>query len=560
MKYIKQNIWTFLVFVIGVVAIFLIDANQKESDLQKRKLLLEQVHNQAIHEFSAAINKFAALVSGMRSFMNMSETLPTAIEFQLFVQNQMNDINSQDSLVVSYIDTTHTFRYSFTPTAMDPSHLVGIEVSSLRPKDEISRLNNMMNEDKLNLFPPINLVEGWVGLPIDFRVYRDGRVIGYVASLISFKTLIQDLYDTELSRDFVFQFNIDNKYDFDREIVHNNTKVYHDSRDPEYYGNFNLEPSDFIFTTVNYYGCKVKISTAYKDSNYSRNEFTLILWTGHLSLTLLFFLLNRQMITSRKLNIKLNKNNRLLDLQKEKISLRNTQLESLNKTKDKLFSIIGHDVKQPLTSIKGLLSLLEQEEIQDPDLYKIITDLEDSTRNTVNLLDNLLRWATSQTGELKFQPTKLLLNDLVKQAVDSLRYQAKDKSINLSYNSEDQIECYVDSNMMSSVIRNLVSNALKFTNEQGEIKVGTVLKEETVLFIVEDNGVGMKQEEVDNFLDFQTQISKTGTFGETGTGLGLLLCQEFIARHKGRIDVKTKLGEGTTFTVTLPLLSIGQDN
>ena len=324
MKNFRQNIWTILVFIIGLVVIFFIDANQKESELQKRKLQLEQVHSHAIQEFSSGINKFAAVVSGMRSFMNMSVNLPTASELQLFVQNQVNDLNSQDSIVVSYIDTTHTFRYSFTPSAMDPHNFVGKKDFSLRDNDEIARLNNMMNEDKLKLFPPINLVEGWTGLPINFRVYREGRVMGYVASLFSFKTLIGDLYDTDLSKEFVFHFNMDNKFDFDREIVHDNTKVYNDSRDPEYYGNFNLETSDFIYTSINYYGHTVKIGTAYKDPNFSINELTLILWIGHVSLTLLFFLLNRQMITSRELNYKLDKNNKLLDLQKEKISLRNT--------------------------------------------------------------------------------------------------------------------------------------------------------------------------------------------------------------------------------------------
>ncbi|PKA82086.1 signal transduction histidine kinase [Ulvibacter sp. MAR_2010_11] len=553
MRIIKQNLWTLIILIIGCIAIILVDRNQKQNQLQKQTLILEESHNQVISKFSIAIDKFAAVVSGMRSYMNLSNEIPSAEELQHFVQNQLNDLNSKDSIVVSYIDTNHIFQYSFSRYHMNPVDLVGKSVSVFRSEEQLEVLNTLMLDDKLTLFPPINLVEGWVGLPINFRIHREGRTLGYLAPIISFESIMHELYEDESSKDFVFKFKFNDMFDFDRTQVYDGTLVYSQQEDPEHYANYELEHTDFIYTNLFKYGSTIEIGTAYKEKVVANSNFIYILWIGHFILTLLFFLLNKQMLRSRLLNRKMKETNALLMINREETARQNVELTKLNVTKNKLFSIVGHDVKQPLNSIKGLLHLLEDEEIEDAGLKNIITDLKDSTQSTVNLLDNLLRWSSTQTGSLDFNPTKFHINSLISEQFSILKQQASNKMIDLKLDLDKDLELWADKDMLGSAIRNLISNAIKYSYEKGLVLVSTKVQKEFLIIEIEDNGTGMKQKELDKFFELQAQVSKMGTSGESGTGLGLLLSQEFVKKHKGEILVKTTLKKGTKFSIVLPL-------
>jgi signal transduction histidine kinase len=254
----------------------------------------------------------------------------------------------------------------------------------------------------------------------------------------------------------------------------------------------------------------------------------------------------------QKLNGWINNANDLLELKRVELATKNEELYKVNDGKDKLFSIIGHDLKGPLNSISGLLQLLEFEEISDPGLKGVIKRLGYSTNNTKNLLDNLLRWARPQTGDIDYIPKQQSIHKLVEEVVNELNQMASDKDINISSTIDKSIAHLVDVDMIQTVLRNLISNAIKFTKKGGEIRLNSKLTENSLSLKVIDNGKGMPQEHLDQVFKIDKHLTTEGTSGELGTGLGLLICSEFIKKHGGKIGVESSLGKGSSFTITLP--------
>ncbi len=163
---------------------------RRETELENRRLELAEVHSSAINKFQNSIDQFAVLVSGMKAFVHINDKFPSDTLLQAFIQGQLNDIGFKDFIVVSFVDTNHIFKYSFTRYDLDPSGLVGRSVGAMRDGNELDRLNRLMQSDEMLLFKPINLVEGWIGIPLNFRVRRNGVTLGYIAPIIDFKTML----------------------------------------------------------------------------------------------------------------------------------------------------------------------------------------------------------------------------------------------------------------------------------------------------------------------------------------------------------------------------------
>lgn len=547
--------WLFLAIflLLGAVFIYFLNENFEQNEREALQLKLINEHNRSIDTFTNSVDKFAGLVSGMRSFMNLSPELPTAPEFQRFVKNQFNDINLQDSFVISFIDTSHIFRQSFTQDVINPANLVGTSVGSLRSEKKVARLTSLMKQDSLRVFSPINLVEGWVGLPINFRVHREGRTVGYVAPLLDFKSIVQEIYNDQEADQFVFHFSTHEGHDFDRERIYDGTKVYNNNVDGQYHKNFDVNPASFLYTTVSYYGFDIRIGTALKDDGMTDTSFSRVLLFWYLTFTVFGFIVVWQVHRFRKLNSRLVKINAKMKRRRLEIGDKNRELRQLTTTQKKFFSIIGHDVKQPLNAIQGLLHLLQEEEVYDPELQSIINHLTKSTGTTVSLLDNLLRWAMSQTGDLKFMPSKVEINKLLLEVSDTLGHQASEKHLELIHQLSEGISYRGDKDMLSTIFRNLLANAIKFSNPGGKIYIQSKITKDAVTIKVRDNGIGMTEEEVNSLFQLDKQISTVGTFGETGTGLGLILCYDFAKKHRGHISVESELHKGTEFTLVLPL-------
>ncbi|MFD1294412.1 tetratricopeptide repeat protein [Lutibacter holmesii] len=252
----------------------------------------------------------------------------------------------------------------------------------------------------------------------------------------------------------------------------------------------------------------------------------------------------------------------LLEFRNFQISRMNTEIEEqrdylnqLNKTKDKFFSIIAHDLKNPFNSIKGFTELLidNRGDYDSEKQLKFLRIIKDSTVKASTLLNNLLTWANSQSGNLTYSPKKIELVLQVIDVVSLLEIQAVKKDIHIFNNIDHNLTVAGDENMVNTIFRNLISNAVKFTKPNGEVRIESSLKNNMVEISVKDNGVGISDEDLKNIFSLEVKNTQLGTAKEQGSGLGLILCKDFVEKHGGKIWVNSVLGEGTEFTFTLPV-------
>jgi PAS domain S-box-containing protein len=231
------------------------------------------------------------------------------------------------------------------------------------------------------------------------------------------------------------------------------------------------------------------------------------------------------------------------------------QLREINATKDKLFSIIAHDLRSPYNAQLGFLeTLLNQESPYSPEERKrIIQNLYNTTRQSFSLLDNLLIWSRSNAGKIAYRPEALLVAQLFEDVTEMLRYSAQAKNINVEFDlPDDNMEVTADSEMTSTILRNLVSNAIKFTPEHGKIKLSALQRDaQQTVICVADTGVGIPADQIPKLFEAESTYSTTGTNQERGTGLGLIVCREFVERNGGKIWAESTLGQGSTFYFTL---------
>jgi PAS domain S-box-containing protein len=230
------------------------------------------------------------------------------------------------------------------------------------------------------------------------------------------------------------------------------------------------------------------------------------------------------------------------------------ELKILNHTKDKFFSIIAHDLKNPFGSLLGASEYLYKE-IDKHDTQKarkLSKILYDSSKNAFDILANLLDWSRSQTGSLEFDPRRIDLYDMVYRNVQLTALQAAEKEIKISMKVEEGLRCNADPNMLDTILRNLLINALKYTHPGGEVVIEAIRNADAILVSVKDNGIGIPEEDLDKLFRIDVKYVNNGTNNERGTGLGLILCSEFIHLHGGKIWVESRLHEGSTFYFTIP--------
>jgi len=245
----------------------------------------------------------------------------------------------------------------------------------------------------------------------------------------------------------------------------------------------------------------------------------------------------------------------ITERKKSEVSLKESeqQLKELNTTKDKLFSIIAHDLRTPFTNIIGLTGLLIDNSIDFEESEKYIKILNSSAKNTLILLDNLLNWAKSQTGQLIFKPEKIIISNVIQEIIALNKLHADTKSISVSYTSSNDLEVFADANMLRTVLRNLISNAIKFTNTGGHVNIKSILKNNHVEISISDNGIGMNEEKHKFLFEIISNTTTLGTANENGSGLGLVLCKEFVNKNGGTIWAESEEGKGSCFKFTLPL-------
>ncbi|MFW6043600.1 MAG: sensor histidine kinase, partial [Marinilabiliaceae bacterium] len=229
-------------------------------------------------------------------------------------------------------------------------------------------------------------------------------------------------------------------------------------------------------------------------------------------------------------------------------------LRELNETKDKIFSIIAHDLKSPFQSIIGFATMLNQglEGYSSLEIKKMASQISDVSEKTYKLLEDLLTWSKSQLGQLTPKPVKTNVRDLVSKAFDPLKAQAEKKDLKLINESDGELFFKADRDMLEFVVRNLVHNGVKFTTPGGKVRCYTTAGDDTISLHVEDTGIGIQPAKQREIFSLSGNLSTSGTSEEAGTGLGLMLSREMVEANQGTINVESELGEGACFTITLP--------
>jgi signal transduction histidine kinase len=248
-------------------------------------------------------------------------------------------------------------------------------------------------------------------------------------------------------------------------------------------------------------------------------------------------------------------------LQKQTIIEENTRIKNIsaelgnaNAAKDKFFSIIAHDLRNPFNSILSFSSLLTNnlQAMSPAAVQKSILQINASAQSAFKLLENLLEWARSQTGHIEYNPTAIQLSSLFSISYELTEVMAKEKDIELVFDNPGNTEIIADNNMILTVLRNLVSNAIKYTDKGGCVRVLSKRLNNEVVISVSDTGVGIHPDDIYKLFNISDKFSTEGTEKETGTGLGLLLCKEFVEKHGGKISVESEIKKGSVFTFNLP--------
>jgi len=231
-----------------------------------------------------------------------------------------------------------------------------------------------------------------------------------------------------------------------------------------------------------------------------------------------------------------------------------SQLTELNQVKDKLFSIISHDLRNPLATMQSFLKLITErhDQLSDTDKEKLIAEAQQSLDYLNQLLYNLLQWSKSQMQLLEFRPDYQSVHDALERNRRLLFLQAQMKQIQVQAASTDALTVFADKDMLDFMLRNLLSNAIKFSNKQSVVAIRAWKDGNATLIAVEDQGVGMSEQIREQLLHANITSSRRGTGKERGTGLGVLITKEFITRHGGEMQIKTAPGEGTVFTLVFP--------
>ena len=239
----------------------------------------------------------------------------------------------------------------------------------------------------------------------------------------------------------------------------------------------------------------------------------------------------------------------------EVIRLKNELLQTINAEKDKFFSIIAHDLKGPLSAFLGATQILagEIQNMSLEEIKEITISMKESAANIYGLLENLLEWSRLKRGMMGFSPEAFNVKQKISACKEVLSESARKKEININYSLPEDLTIYADSHMFETVIRNMVSNAIKFTPKSGEISISAAaLPDKTIEIKIRDTGIGMNPDMLSKLFILNEKTSRTGTEGEPSTGLGLMLCKEFIEKHGGNISVESEEGKGSTFSFTVP--------
>jgi len=282
-------------------------------------------------------------------------------------------------------------------------------------------------------------------------------------------------------------------------------------------------------------------------------------------LFIVFNIVKRRRKIEQDLNIRLEQLNILNENLMEEIRMRKEaekklieyteELKNINAAKDRFYSVISHDLKNPFQGLLSYIDLLYEEFDSLPDDTKkeIVKGIRNQSKKIYELLINLLEWTKLQSDKIKIEPTKINLRNKVDEILNLHVASATIKNITLKNEIDSNAIIFVDEYILSTILNNLISNAIKFTEEGGTVTINSIFSSDGVEITVKDTGIGISSDDIQKLFKPDTHFSTKGTYSESGTGLGLLLCKEMIEKHGGNISVESKLNEGSIFKVFFPI-------
>lgn len=247
------------------------------------------------------------------------------------------------------------------------------------------------------------------------------------------------------------------------------------------------------------------------------------------------------------MNIELQDQFKTIEIQKQ-------ELEKTVASKDKLYSIIGHDLFNAHSNIASFINILRRtiDNIEPQFIKKLTNELEVINNTSLNLLQTLIEWGAIQSKRRSYSPSSFNLKAMIFNNISLFKTNIEDKSIQIENNISDDTKIYADKELLGSVVRNLLSNAIKFSENNGVIKFTDLQNDGNITISITDNGIGISEQNFEHLFKIEETITTSGTSGEKGHGLGLVICKEMIDLHRGKISIRSEANKGTTVTLTLP--------
>ena len=631
---------------------------------------MDEAHNRAVYRFESSIENFATFVAGLRSYIHMAERMPSVQELQEYVNFQLEEIAYGDDLVISFIDTAHIFQYVFTRHEIDPAGLVGKSVRDLRAEKEMSKLDALLKSDEIHLYDPMNIREGWIGIPIDFRVVKNGEVIGYMAPILNLQIVLDNIYQDWEVDEFVLRFSTEEGLNFDRQAFYNNSEIFNLTEDSQFYKNFGLKSSDFQIRTIDLYGKKFDIGIADRAPAVSDNSIIFLLLGWVVSIVVFAVILVFQLARLKRLNFRLHdREQKLIEAQsisklgyweidiktgrtvvseefykifditskvdrnqihessdyfrkwihpddlalalrsyqdvreggesqaidyriidnnniqkhvhsilrgecdrknnpvkvwgtiqditqrkraEQQLQEQYSELEIVNAELDRFVYSVTHDLKAPLANMQGIINLTKEKD-QVGLFLKYRPILESSVQKMKGFIDELIIYARNTNQEV--QKDRIVIKDFLDEMMSEHQYVKAAQNIQFEVVSEGEKEFLTDQSRIRIVLNNLVSNAIKYhDNSKADqfVRVYCKIESNQAIFKVEDNGLGMNEEDARRIFDMFYRVTNKSSTVE-GTGIGLHIVKEAIKKIGGTISTESKISIGTTFTITIPI-------
>jgi signal transduction histidine kinase len=531
--------------------------------------------NNKLNRFDSALYYFQKGLQ-LRKELNMKYLLPHSYNYLANVNVSLGNYKEAEDLFYKSIFETENL-------------LKEIETgrNEIKPNDmRISEIKEFKLEAYLGLMELLFFKEETTkALEIKLKLEKESVKLNFLELIKYYTSLLRIAKKSNLPNDIIFAskklFEVSDKIDskFDKTIaLRELIEAYKIKKDIsnafKYYQIFTrvrdtLFNSKFNETAYNFQKEEAKKSYAaniikIEEKKEKEIKYQLLIRNISISFVFISIILSIFLYLRYKLKNKLAANlkaaNEALVFNAVKVNTLNLELQEseehlklLNATKDKFFSIIAHDLKNPIGSIKLLSELMYNDyaDSTDSERLEFLKILKNTSQNVLNLLINLLDWSRSQRGKMDFLPDNYHLKPIVNNDFELLQVSANNKNIELISNISDDIVIYADINMVSTVIRNLISNAIKFSEEGCRIIVDCIRKDSICEISITDNGIGMTDDILKKLFRYDSQITSQGTKGEDGTGLGLILCKELLDKNDGKIWAESEVGIGTKFTFTL---------